>query len=311
MIEGLTVDIEYSNLLGLAQISPADVQRVMQEATREVAMRTKARWVELAAQKLGQRSAGAYLQGIQNAEVKQVGGEGGAAGVAGVSYIITNNAPHASFVEDGRAAFHLPSRINWSGPKVKQGKNGPYMSIPFTHAAFAPEKALDKAGVKTATRKRMMPRDISNAARELTPRTRLNAGPQYNAKGQYVAADRYTQGGSLRGMPMSRFIATRDGLVENRRGEQMIAGRIGGRQVSNPAWQSSRFEGLFKAGTPGHTQYMTIRTITPNSKGWNIPSQPGYGIARQVAAEMQNEGHRDLNDFIADALYELGIEVDP
>jgi hypothetical protein len=310
VIEGLTVDISYNNLLGLMQVSPADVQRVMQEATREVAMRAKVRWAELAVEKLKTRSAGAYIQGIKDAEVKQVGGEGGV-GVAGVSYIITNHAPHASFVEDGRAAFHLPSRINWSGPKVKQGKNGPYLSIPFEHAAFAPEKALDKAGIKHATRRRMMPRDISNAAFNLTPRTRLNAGPQRNAQGQYTAADRYTQGGSLRGMPTSRFIATRDGLVENRRGEQMIAGRIGGRQVSNPAWQSSRFEGLFKTGAPGHTKYMTIRTITPNSKGWNIPSQPGYGIARQVAAEMQNEGHRDLNDAIADGLYALGIEVDP
>ncbi len=44
----------------------------------------------------------------------------------------------------------------------------------------------------------------------------------------------------------------------------------------------SKLEGMFKGGSPGHTQYMTMRTITPNSK-WIIPAQEGHFFTRRVA----------------------------
>lgn len=44
----------------------------------------------------------------------------------------------------------------------------------------------------------------------------------------------------------------------------------------------SKLEGMFKGGSRGHSQYMTIRTITPNSK-WIIPAQEGHFFTKRVA----------------------------
>ena len=80
-----------------------------------------------------------------------------------------------------------------------------------------------------------------------------------------------------------------------------MVGRDGaGNPLVNPAWGSSKFDGMFKAGSPGHAQYMTIRTITPNSPGWNIPAQAGLYIAARVSK--MAESSDELRDLVLGAM---------
>lgn len=69
-------------------------------------------------------------------------------------------------------------------------------------------------------------------------------------------------------------------------GQRLTAGPSRGRLVHAPGQQTSIFEGLRRQGAKGHSQYMTFRTMTPSSPGWNIPAQPGRFIARTIAHEV-------------------------
>lgn len=57
-------------------------------------------------------------------------------------------------------------------------------------------------------------------------------------------------------------------------------------------WESSQFEGMFRntEPTPGggrHTEYMTIRTIKPNSPGWYIPPMEAHNYLADAMRELQ------------------------
>jgi hypothetical protein len=256
----------------------------------------RALWIRRA-QDLRVRDSGAYLRGIEQATVSLVE-ETETDDLIRVVYELRNSAPHAQIVEDGHGAFHLPSRINWSGPRVKRSRDGtPYIHVPFEHAAFQSPSQRRDSGMTIATLKRMLPEDVYRKAVKLVATMPKREGPIYRqlyrgpAGRQFVAADRYTRGGHLHDKtPGPRFTVGPDGVaVETWRGERTVQGRDrNGRRLTNPAWQTSRFDRLFKSGPKGHSKYLTIRTITPNSRGWNIPAQTGLGIARQVQGALSS-----------------------
>ena len=150
------------------------------------------------------------------------------------------------------------------------------------------------SGTTMATRKAMMPRHIYNEAKKLDATRRMGAGAQRTPGGQFVAADKYKWGGRLQrgkqaGIAMGGpgASAATKGWVESRQAHT-IAGRIKGKSVTNPAWKGSKYQGLFrteqkKAGGGHDSTYMTIRTLTPDSIGWNIPALVGKRVAFKVA----------------------------
>ena len=257
-------------------------------------------WIRVA-QGLDIRHTGAYLRGLQSSDsVRQAGSSADpSSDVWEVIVDVVNTAQHASYVEDGHEAFHLPSRINWSGPRVKISKKGtPYLSIPFEHTAFATRSESDSGGYTTAAIKARMPEHITEQARALTYTHRLGVGPIHNAAGHFVAADRYAWGTRLRrrhtapsfimGGPGASAGGPHEPGYEEHRSSRQVGKNRDGTPMVNPAWQGSKYDGLFKAGSTGHTSYMTIRTITPNSKGWNIPAKQGLHVARSVASHLQS-----------------------
>lgn len=283
---GLSVDLTNPDVFDDEGIEER-VRAMLLPAGQAVAEYVRHLWVRVAQQQ-GAHDTGAYIAGIRDNAIVTVEPAGeDESGLAEVVITITNTARHASIVEDGHAAFHLPTRINWSGPRVKQGKNGPYMHIPFRHSAFATPDQLDEKGYTVGARRRMMPADVYALAKRLHYTTRRNIGPIHTSSGQFVAADRYQWGNRLaRGHVRTGFIAGEHGLYEERRGPRQI-----GRTAMNPEWKTSRFEGMFKSGAKGHASYMTIRTITPHSSGWNIPAQVGKGIARTVQASLSGDSN--------------------
>ena len=251
-------------------------------------------WVTRA-QALGLRNTGlqSYVGGIQKAARIEIVSEQmtfdpkpdqGGQDVSWYEIVVevTNTCPHAQIVEEGHAAFHLPSKINWAGPNVKHTKKGtPYLSIPFRHRQYQTEKQADIGGATRMALRAMMPEAIHKEARKLSFTRPMRAGRQYDAQGRYTAKDRYHWGGRLNrsGASTGFHVSPGGTVVGERRGEHSVApGMV------NPAWKSSKFHGMFKSGTKGHPQYMTIRTITPDSPGWNIPALAGKFIAAQVAS---------------------------
>lgn len=242
------------------------------------------------AQRQNVRDSGAYLAGIR--------GEGSVRIVDAARWQGTNiieaigeviaTAPHSSIIEDGHAAFHLPSKVDWTGPRVKVSKDGVrYLSIPFGHTAYQSAGEMERKGTTNATRRNMMPRDVYQQAKALERTIAEKVGPQHNAAGQFLQADRYAWGGRLTGMSRAGFLVGKDGkTTRNRQTDFTQVGRAagkGGQALINGPWSASKFEGLIKSGPKGHTEYLTIRVMREDSPGWNIPAQAGKGIARRVS----------------------------
>jgi hypothetical protein len=272
-----------------------DAVRAAVRATIDTAAEfARALWYQRA-QDMGIRRSGAYLQGIADAEVRILSEQSGESTVD-VVFEIVNHSPDARIVEDGHAAFSLPKSINWGGPRVKQGKNGPYMHIPFGHSAFATPEQQAAQGLTPGTVRAMMPEDVYQKAKRLRYTTPKREGPIYRTNDagarQFVAADRYSSKPGPSRLP-ELFAGPQITPGPGRdawRPAWRVAGRTRtGQRLTNPAWKSSRFTGMMKGGSPGHTEYVTIRTITPRSAGFNIPAMPGYGVARQVAGAL-NQG---------------------
>lgn len=245
-----------------------------------------------------------YQQGIQSAGIV-LEQERTSGGDYAIELSITNSSPHAQLVEEGHAAFHLPDVIDWSatGGSIKRGPHGPYLHIPFRHSAYASAGSRTEQGYTYAAKRAMMPKDVSQAAARLSRTIRLNQGRVYRdtlardldvgrrrgplVERQFVQADRYSWGRRLRRDTTPGIRIGPDGVgYEEHRGARAVGRGAGGRMLENPAWKTSKFEGLFKSGPKGHTSYMTIRTITPHSRGWNIPAMAGKYVARKVAHEL-------------------------
>lgn len=249
----------------------------------------------------GSGSEQSYVSGIESAEITKVstGGSGTAeSSMLEVVFELRNTSPHADLVENGHDAFHLPSAMSWNSPRVKQGKNGPYLHVAFRHAAFVDTAQRGPSGMTLQARRAMMPDEVYQQAKRLMYRQPLRQGPII-AGGQFVAADRYTWSATngpkrIRRGDVQPDVYKMDAggqgeLFLERRGPRTVENRAGKVVGTNPSWKSSKYEGLFKSGTKGHASYMTIRTITPRSAGWNIPAVPGKHIAARVAAFAQND----------------------
>lgn len=257
-------------------------------------------WIE-AAVEVGFEPGSPYVQGLQSEEAVQILDErtddDGA--VFEVIVAVTNTSEHADIVEEGHVAFHLPSKVDWGNRsgRIKMTSDGrPYLHIPFSHAAYASPKKRAEGGMTLSTLKTMMPKSVYQQANKQARRVREGKGPQFNAKGQFVAADKYNWQG--RGRKRMERGEVAPGVVAGAGGSEAthierrsarFVGRSRQGKLHNPAWQSSKFEGLMKTGGPGHTEYLTVRTMTPDSPGWNIPAQAGYGIASRVAAELPRD----------------------
>lgn len=289
------------------------VRAAVVQVLRTAAQFAQALWYQRA-QDLGIRASGAYLQGIQQAQINIVTNR-----VTGddleIAVELVNTAPHADIVENGHPAFSLPKAINWGNAagRIKWGKKGPYLHIAFRHAAFQTPAQRVASGMTPATLRTMLPREVYQAAKQLTRTVAQRVGPirssRLSAPGspgvqQFLRADNYTRGGRYHDpTPGPRITAGPDGLVDHWRSSRPVQGRTAdGQRLTNPAWRSSRFQGLMKTGPAGHTAYVTVRTITPRSAGWNIPAQQGTHCAAQVARVLNGGvGHERFSKLLVEA----------
>ncbi len=298
------------------QVDEAQFLRLLRASALRGAETIRSLW-ETRARELQIRRSGAYVHGISGGARIGIVEESESEDRYEIVVEITNTAAHASIVEDGHAAFHLPSKINWASAdgSIKRTRAGePYLVIPFRHFAFVPEserKDADGGGGSGSTRhalKNMMPREVYAEAVKMERSFGPTGGaiseersapaggvhqsgrhvPEGGAYQQHKAAGRYKWAKDARdsgGGPgkLSRPAAYhRPGQIIGGKREAWI--ETSGPKGDNPSWGGSKFEGMRRMGPKGHTQYMTFRVITPKSEGWNIPAQAGHHIAAQVGS---------------------------
>lgn len=186
---------------------------------------------------------------------------------------VANTAPHARVLEDGHAGFHLPSTIDWGGPKVKTSKRGVrYLTIPFRHGTPGTQ------GVGAGRARTMMARDVYRNARTLFRDMQASSAAKVRAREQIDAAGtRLSRPYGLPGFPAAlRAHALR---TEGQPGY---------------TWRARTYEGLTyrEQRTPGGRSsgsYFTFRTLTEDSAGWFIPAFPGYHIAANVVERVRDQ----------------------
>lgn len=300
-LPALQFGLEGIDLDAFGELPIPAIQAALKRGAFLAAEELRRRWV-IKARELRVWNTGEYVRGIEeNAKivvVKETANipENGTAGLVQVVIDVTNTARHASYVEDGHGPFHLPDKVDWATAKnVKVAKNGTrYITVPFRHAAYASPSQQARQGTTQGTLARMMPRAIYQQALKLDYSRRMNAGRQFTASGQYVAADKYKWGGRLtRDVAIGATLPhPGGGTLMERRGETTVAPGF-----TNPAWAASRFAGMVKMNVKGHSEYLTFRIMKENSPGWNVPAMAGRGVARAVAQEAQNDP--DLQEIFA------------
>jgi hypothetical protein len=175
---------------------------------------------------------------------------------------VVSTVPQAYWLEYGRAGFHLASRWGSRGGRWLVSKAGKL----FARVPFRVPTPVDAKGGASSHRRRLgtaMPRAVYSEAKKLE---------DYRATKQRLHGfgDMYKQAKSY-----GYYAQAFGGLPAT------LAGAPG------YEWKASQFENMFRTTmpTPGggrHTEYMTIRTITPDSKGWFIPPTPAYHFAERA-----------------------------
>ena len=250
-----------------------DATAVRQALASDIPALIIAAWRELAADQV---DSGDYLARLtlQDALAYPFAGDPDAVAVV-------NTAEYAQFIEWGRAGFHLASRWGSRGGQWKISKDGKrYARVPFR--IRTPIAA--GGGFSTSRARSTMPAAVYAQTRGLRTGDRLGGyGDLYKQSKSYHYFKQIFPG----------FPAE---LAD----------------VGGYTWKASQFEGMFQAGvrtTPGggtQSQYVTIRTITPESPGWYIPPTPAHHYAER-ALDMVSPQIAELLD--AAAAHDLAVAV--
>lgn len=219
---------------------------------------------------------------------------------------ITNNCPHAAVLEDGHGGYHLPSVVNWGGPKVKTTSTGRrYLTIPFRH--YSPGSA--SGGFSTMRERQVMPPAVYRAALR-SVRAARDAG-QSTAKlrldlGRFGRPELFRRSANYRHM-----LQTTPGFPRRLYHRALI-------NESQPGytWRASKYAGMVRqeqqgSGGASSATYTTFRVMTEDSVGWYIPPFGGYHIAaeaRDAAMPAVREilaaaAEQDVADMIQEILY--------
>lgn len=187
---------------------------------------------------------------------------------------VVNTARHATWVDEGRAGFHLPSRWGAGSGRWQFGKDGKR----FARVPFRLSSPVSDAGGSTPSRRRQaMPHRVYSFARQLRPGDRLS-------------------------WPSNEYRLSRHYGLMSRQGLNVPKRLV---DVGGYTWKASQFSGAFVASNqvtqnqPRHSKYMTIRTITPDSPGWYIPPKAGQHYAERALTHVASDIERILDNAAA------------
>ncbi|HVM95630.1 MAG TPA: hypothetical protein VMT89_04545 [Candidatus Acidoferrales bacterium] len=177
------------------------------------------------------------------------------------SVAVVNTSQQADWLEDGRGGFHLPSRWGVGGGRWLMGKNGPYARVPFRIST----PITASGGSSSGRRRSAMPKSVYALAKRARGKGALTGfGDSYKQSKSYV----FFAAAGMTGLPSDAIRSLAD-------------------DPEGYTWKASQYEGLFSAvqrtpEAPARAEYMTIRTIKPDSPGWYIPPTPAHRFAERA-----------------------------
>ena len=180
-----------------------------------------------------------------------------------------------SYIEDGTKELDMKTTHPY-GPKSRQGKNGPYLIVPFRHgtptASRNPMPAKLYMIIKNALKSGEVEKSTveSNEAYKSPNAVNLDPNKKAQEKHQFKEVSRhgYRWGGSLKGLPESM----------------------------------KNYEGMVimdtSSGKSNSSAYFTFRVISVNSKkmSWIKPAQPAMKLTEHVIRNTR-ETIEDLMEF--------------
>lgn len=294
----MNLDLKFDIPEGVKQLRIEHGFPNLKQAVIDTGYKIIATWQAIANARLN-RATGSYVNGIQNEPTTTRDGWG---------CEVANTAQHARAIEYGHGGFSLPQQINWANTKGKihQGKNGPYLIIPFRHMTPVKPGGEEDQGATIRHLKNSMPPEIYKFALGLTRSLDIpkSQQPMLNLKtgrmnSTTLWGGRLVQhGASIYAKEFQQGAAPTLKLVGEFGKPGLFAGKNGLFESQKAHWSASKFAGLVKVGSPRHTRYMTFRVLTPHSKGWNIPARPGQYIAQATAEEVA----KTLESLFLDAI---------
>lgn len=187
-------------------------------------------------------------------------------------YEVGSTSDQAELIDDGTPSDQHPMDLHavlGSAPKARVSKAGKkYLRIPFRHAATAP------GGISGQ-------RFQAAGQRVLTP----NVVRAMQKKRQYLITSSYTEPSIHKGGPLvQRFRYTKpDPLTAA--DIKALNDRSRKHPISDD--DAKRLKGLLRAGTKGHSRYLTIRTLSEaNLTGWRIPEYKPQHVVSKVVDEL-------------------------
>ncbi len=206
---------------------------------------------------------------------------------------VLNTARHAQVVETGHQGFHLPEKIDWSGPHVRMSKSGRrFLIVPFQHATPG------SAGVSRTRARTMLPTAVYQDALTALRGDRTRAAAQR-------AAARIASAGTILSRPYA---------IMGVPGRLLARARM---QEGQPGytWRARLYEGLtyrVKQTNPetGRTTggWSTFRALTEDSAGWWIPAFAGHHIAKRVVENVRTRIRTLVGEAARSDMVEL-VEV--
>lgn len=204
---------------------------------------------------------------------------------------IMNTAPYARILEDGHQGYHLPERINWSGPNVRTSKDGRrYLIIPFRH--YTPGSKA--GGTSTMRARSQMSKEVYFDAKQALVGNRATPAARAARERLEAAGPRLSRAYSIPTFPTA--LRRRAELEEGRPGYTHRAGPYAGltRRVQRTAGGGEQGAGFF-----------TFRALTEDSVGWHIPAFPGYHAAARTVDAVRD----DVRELVGDAVRQDVVEL--
>lgn len=179
------------------------------------------------------------------------------------SALVWTDYKHAAEIETGRPARDLKKMLDTS-TKVRQGKGGRYLVIPFRH------NVPSKSGQSSYAPQ--MPRGVYLQAKRLSPSSVTGQGERASGTGAYSVQTR-----KFLTVPQNQYAW----------GQRLSAGLAPKLKASH---STDPYAGMVRmdtsTGGKRSSAYLTFRVMTEKQHGkWIIPAQPGRFIAKKVAEE--------------------------
>lgn len=207
----------------------------------------------------------------------------------GLGYVVGSREEQALFIENGTPEDQQPMDLHMvlsHAPKARQGKNGKYLRIPLRQPTTEPGGAGGQRFQAHGARfgDGVLPPGVVRAMLKKN---------QYLITGHYQEPSIHHGGGMVTRNRYSKNPGRLTLAEINRISERS-------KHAITPAY-AKRITGLLRGGTKGHSQYLTIRTLSEaNPQGWRIKAYPPQQVSEEVAREL--EAIVESGSFFRDAM---------